>query len=64
LERISFRNFLGLETDLAGVNDNYERIDPEKRSLETEMKQLSLCRQFSHQKSVSNGIQWDLLNNS
>ena len=25
---------------LAGLNDNYKRIDPEKRSLETEIKQL------------------------
>ena len=27
---------------LAGLNDNYKRIDPEKRSLETEIKQLRL----------------------
>ena len=26
--------------DLNGLNDNYKRIDPEKRSLETEIKQL------------------------
>jgi hypothetical protein len=25
---------------LAGLNDNYKRIDPKKRSLETEIKQL------------------------